>query len=72
MSQASTPLTVQCYFMGNSSVVRLSFVQWVTLKREGIENVWDLVEFEDDNIDNEILNLRQPQDIYHPTILASC
>ena len=56
--------------MGNSSVVRLSSGQWVALKRERIENVGDLVEFKDNDIDNGILNLRQLQDIWHPTIPA--
>ena len=70
MSQASTPLTGQGYFMGNSSVIRLSSGQWVAVKREGIKNIGDLVEFEDDNIDNVILNLRRPLDIWHPTTPA--
>ena len=71
MSQASTPfVSGQGYFMGNLSVVKLSAGQWIALKREGILNVGDLVEFEDDDIDNVILDLRQPQDIWHPTQLA--
>ena len=68
MSQASSPLTGQGYFMGNSSVVQLSSKQWVALKREGIENVGDLVEFKDDDINNVIFNLIRPQDSWHPTI----
>ena len=58
MSQESTPLTGQDYFMGNYSVVKLSARQWVALKREGIKDVKDLVEFEDDDVDSVILNLR--------------
>ena len=44
--------------MGNYSVVKLSAGQWISIKREGIVNVKDLVEFEDDDIDNVILNHR--------------
>ena len=68
MSQASTLLTGQGYFIGNSSVVPLRSGQWVALKREGIQNIGDLVKFKDDDIDNVTLNLRQPQDIWHLTI----
>ena len=32
--------------------------------------VEDLVEFKDDGVDNVILYLRRPQDIWHPTIPA--
>ena len=56
--------------MGNHSVVKLSAEQWVSIKQEGIMNVEDLVEFEDDDIDNVILNLRRPQDVWHLTQLA--
>ena len=48
----------------------MSAGQWVASKQEGIANVKDLVELEDDDIDNIILNLRRPQDIWHPTIPA--
>ena len=58
MSQASTPFaTGQDYFMGPPSVVKLSVGQWISVKKEGIVNVKDLLEFEDDNIDNVVLNL---------------
>ena len=68
MSQASTSFASgQSYFMDNPSVVKLSPGQWVSIKAEGIVNVKDLLEFEDDDIDNVITNLRQPQDIWHPT-----
>ena len=69
MSQASTPFaTGQDYFMGNLSVVKLSGGQWIALKRECILNVGDLAEYKDDDINNVILNLRRPQDIFHPTV----
>ena len=32
----------------------------------GIKNVENLVEFKDDDVDNVVLNLRRPQDIWHP------
>ena len=71
MSQVSTSFSLcQDYFMGNNSVVKLSAGQWVYIKQEGIVNVKDLMEFEDDDIGNVIFNLRQPQDIQHPTQLA--
>ena len=54
--------------MGNASVEQLSASQLVALKREGIRNVKDLVEFKDNDANNVILNLRQPKDIWHPTI----
>ena len=37
------------------------------IKAEGIVNIKDLLEFEDDDINNVITNLRQPQDIWHLT-----
>ena len=68
MSQALTPFTSgQDYFMGNYNVVKLSAGQWVSIKREGVVDVKDLVKFKDDDIKNVILNLRQPQDVWHPT-----
>ena len=70
MSQASTTLTGQDYFLGNSSVVRLAAKEYVVLKGEGILNVEDLEDFEDDDIDNVVQNLRQPQDIWHATLHA--
>ena len=70
MSQASTPLVGQSYFMGNHSVGKLSAGQWVALKREGMEDVKDLMEFKDNDLDNAILNFRRPQDIWYPTIPA--
>ena len=39
MSQASTVLAGQDYFIGNASVVRLSARQWVALTQEGIVDV---------------------------------
>ena len=69
MSQASTPIASgMSYFMGNYSVVRLSGGQWAALNREGILDVVDLEEYEDDDIDNVFYNLRRPQDTWHPTI----
>ena len=69
MSQASTPIVSGLsYFMGNRSVVKLSLGQWDALKREGILDVGDLEEYEDDDIDNVVYNLRQPQDTWYPTI----
>ena len=69
MSQASTPIPSGIfYFMGNRSVVRLSLGQWDALNREGIVDVEDLKEYEDDDIDNVFYNLRRPQDLWHPTI----
>ena len=56
--------------MGNYSVVKLSAGQRVALKPEGIEDVQDLVELKDDDVDNVILNFRQPQDIWYATIPA--
>ena len=58
MSQASTTLTGQDYFLGNTSVVQLANKQFVVLKGEEIINVEDLEEFKDDDIDNVIQNLR--------------
>ena len=64
MSQASTPFaTSQDYFMRILSVVKLSVGQWIFLNTEGIVNVKDLLEVEDDDIDNIFLNLRRPQDV---------
>ena len=69
MSQASTPfVSGQQYFLGTYSVVKLSGGQWAALKREGILSVVDLMEYEDDDIDNVVQNLRRPQDTWHPTI----
>ena len=71
MPQASTSFNSgQDYFMGNHSVVKLSAGQWVAIKREGIVNVEDLVEFKDDDVDNVVLNLRRPQDFWHFTQLV--
>ena len=68
MSQASTPFANgHDYFLGNTSVVKLSAGQWISVNTEGIMNVEDLLEFEDDDIDNVVLNLRRPQDVWHPT-----
>ena len=68
MSQVSTPFASgQSYFIGNPSVVKLSPGQWVSIKAEGIVNVEDLLEFEDDDIDNVTTNLRRPQDVWFPT-----
>ena len=67
MSQASTPFAAdQYYFMGNPSVVKLSAGQWISINAERIVNFKDLLEFKDDDIDNVITNLRQPQSIWHP------
>ena len=68
MSQASTLFAAsQDYFIGILSVVKLSAGQWISVNTEGIVNVKDLLEFEDDNIDNVVLNLKRPQDVLHPT-----
>ena len=68
MSQASTPFANgRDYFLGNASVVKLRGGQWISVNTEGIVNVEDLLEFEDDDIDNVVLNLRRPQDVWHPT-----
>ena len=42
----------------------------MALTSEGINNVVDLVKFEDNDIDNVVQNLRQPQDIFHAEISA--
>ena len=68
MAQASKPLTGQNYLMGQPSVVRLSIIQWSALKAEGIVDVLDISEFDDDDIDNIVRNLRRPRDIYHLTV----
>ena len=70
MSQASTALTSQDYFLSNTSMVQLAVKQYVALKGKEIVNVDDLEEFEDDAIDNVVQNLRRPQDILHPTVQA--
>ena len=58
MSQASTPFGSGLdYFMGATSVVKLSPGQWISVNTEGTVNVKDLLEFEDDDIDNVVLNL---------------
>ena len=57
MSQASTTLTGQDSFLGNTSVVRLVVKLYVALKGEGIVSVEDLEEFDDDDIDNIVQDL---------------
>ena len=75
MSQASTPIGSGLhYFLGATSVVRLSVGQWGALTREGIVDVGDLEEYEDDDIDNVIQNLRRPRCLpvlEHPTVQCS-
>ena len=48
--------------------MKLSGGQWAALKQDGILNVVDLAEYKDDDINNVIMNLRRPQDIWHPTV----
>ena len=71
MSQASTPLIGQYYLLRQSSIVRCNVAQWTTLKVEGIVDVEDLAEFDDDDIDSVIQNLRRPQDVYHQEVPAT-
>ena len=70
MSQASTTLTGQDYFLGSTSVVRLANKQYFALKREGIVNVENLKEFKVDDVDNVVHYFKRPQDIWYPMVQA--
>ena len=67
MSQASMALVAINFFF---EIVKLQANHWIALTMEGINNVEDMGEFEDDDINNVVQNLRQPQDIYHAKISA--
>ena len=49
--------------------MKLQANQWPELTQEGISVVEDLVEFENDDIDNIVQNLRRSQNIVHAEIL---
>lgn len=53
-----------------SYLVRCTMDQWLTLKVEGSNDAEDMEEFEDDDIDNVVQNLRQPNNIFHAEILT--
>ena len=67
MSQASKVLNPINYFI---NIVNIHHSQWGALFREGINNVEDLAEFDDDDIDNIVTNLWRPQDIFHTEVPA--
>ena len=68
MSQASTVSNPIDYFL---NVVKIHYSQWGALTGEGINDVGDLVEFDDNDIDNVVTNLRHPQDIFILKFLLS-
>ena len=41
------------------------------LKGSRLLTVEDMVEFEDDDVNNVVMNLKQPQNIFHPEVLAT-
>ena len=67
MSQASTPLNGLTYFL---KVVGIHHSQWAALTGEGINDVEDMIEFDADNINNVVTNLRRPQDVFHAEVPA--
>ena len=65
MTQASTPMTMLNFFC---YVMKLTVAQMYVLQAEGITNVKHMIEFEDNDVNNVVLNLRQPQDTFHAEI----
>ena len=67
MSEASTVLTGITYLL---SVIGIHHTQWLALTREGISDVEDMIEFDDDDNNNVVTDLRRPQDIFHAEVPA--